>query len=52
VENPRGPSTGTDRVIRDGSWYVGPVTLRCSARFGSVPTGFSADVGLRCVRGR
>jgi formylglycine-generating enzyme required for sulfatase activity len=52
VENPHGPSGGTDRVIRDGSWYVGPSTLRCAARFSSVPTGFSSDVGLRCVRSR
>ena len=50
ADNPRGPATGWDRAIRDGSWKVGAVTLRCSARFSSDPGNSSTDVGLRCVR--
>ena len=50
--NPRGLDSGSDRVIRDGSWKVWGGQLRCAARFSSTPIGHSNDVGLRCVRGR
>lgn len=50
LDNPKGPVTGWDRAIRDGSWKVAAVALRCSARFSSEPGNSSTDVGLRCVR--
>lgn len=50
--DPQGPSTGTTRVVRDGSWgstgYAAGV--RCAARGGSLPTVSSLHLGFRCVR--
>ena len=55
VENPRGPATGSERVLRGGSWMSGEDDCRSSARH-SEPPGL-ADVcfgyeayGFRCVR--
>ena len=54
-KDPRGPASGTDRVLRGGSWKSGAESCRSSARH-SEPPGF-ADVcfgydayGFRCVR--
>lgn len=54
-ENPHGPSTGEERVLRGGSWANGAESLRCWRRYSETP-GF-ADVcfgyeayGFRCVR--
>jgi formylglycine-generating enzyme required for sulfatase activity len=49
-ENPRGPSSGSDRVLRGGSWISTNSTIRSAARdlflseFGDAVTGF------RCAR--
>ncbi|HLP48215.1 MAG TPA: SUMF1/EgtB/PvdO family nonheme iron enzyme, partial [Candidatus Kapabacteria bacterium] len=32
AKNPRGPSTGTYRALRGGSWYYRSFSLRCAAR--------------------
>ena len=55
TENPHGPATGSERVLRGGSWASGAEDCRSSARH-SEPPGF-ADVcfgyeayGFRCVR--
>ena len=37
VKDPRGPRTGTLRVIRGGSWYNWPHGCRSAARFGIRP---------------
>ncbi len=54
-QNPRGPATGSARVLRGGSWMSDEDDCRCSARH-SEPPGL-ADVcfgyeayGFRCVR--
>ena len=54
-ENPHGPSTGEERVLRGGSWASGAESSRCWRRYSETP-GF-ADVcfgyeayGFRCVR--
>jgi formylglycine-generating enzyme required for sulfatase activity len=55
TENPRGPASGSTRVLRGGSWMSDEDDCRCSARH-SEPPGL-ADVcfgyeayGFRCVR--
>ena len=49
VENPQGPSTGSARVLRGGSWYY--YALRCrSAYRGSADPGYRLSlVGFRLV---
>jgi iron(II)-dependent oxidoreductase len=49
--NPRGPDTGTYRVLRGGSWLDGPIDLRAANRHGYSPD-FRVDlIGFRCARG-
>jgi formylglycine-generating enzyme required for sulfatase activity len=49
--DPEGPRTGTDRVIRGGSWRSPAHALRVSFR-AHVPDGETRpDVGMRCVYG-
>jgi formylglycine-generating enzyme required for sulfatase activity len=47
--NPRGPASGSYRVIRGGSWLNGAVFLRVSNRADCTPTSYGNDAGLRCV---
>jgi formylglycine-generating enzyme required for sulfatase activity len=47
--DPRGPSSGTERVVRGGSYQDSADGLRVSRR-NRMPPGQSApDVGFRCV---
>ena len=52
--NPTGPSSGSYRVLRGGSWYYSPhlypYTLRCASRYNSFPAGSGNSFGFRCVR--
>jgi len=47
--NPQGPSSGSYRVIRGGSWNRSASCIRCAAR-GGTPSGGWSDVGFRPVR--
>jgi formylglycine-generating enzyme required for sulfatase activity len=47
--NPRGPSTGAQRIYRGGSWKSRAASLRASARQFNNPDYFSNDVGFRVV---
>jgi sulfatase modifying factor 1 len=50
AENPRGPSAGTRRASRGGSWRHQVKASRCAAR-SSIPPEFQyADYGFRLVR--
>ena len=49
ASNPAGPATGSDRVLRGGSWSVYPSFLRCASRSVGYPPLSYYDFGFRCV---
>ena len=54
--NPTGPATGdagsaSGRVLRGGSWRVGPNEARCAYRGEGVPFDGGNGAGFRCARG-
>jgi formylglycine-generating enzyme required for sulfatase activity len=50
--DPRGPTTGTRRVLRGGSWSDPAGYLRCAFRDNSDPVGAGNGLGFRCARGQ
>ncbi len=48
--DPRGPSTGTERVARGNSYYNAGFYARCAFRNVWAPTNRFGDFGFRCVR--
>jgi formylglycine-generating enzyme required for sulfatase activity len=48
-DNPRGPSEGTLKVLRGGSWFNGPIFLRVALRNFGDPYALQDAVGFRCV---
>lgn len=51
-DNPRGPATGSWRLLRGGSWTSSTINLRCAYRFGNSPGSSNyIDFGFRCARG-
>jgi sulfatase modifying factor 1 len=51
VRDPRGPETGTRKVIRGGSWDSTAPRVRASVRHALPPEGrYNLYVGLRCAR--
>lgn len=48
--NPTGPTSGTVRVVRGGSWSNAADRLRCAARATLGPATSNVLVGVRCVR--
>jgi formylglycine-generating enzyme required for sulfatase activity len=49
VKDPPGPTTGSSRVVRGGSWRSFPPALRCAARVGTPESYQVPHVGLRVV---
>lgn len=49
AENPKGPPSGTLKVIRGGGWYSSPVYLRVSVRSSNSPSSLYDTIGFRCV---
>jgi formylglycine-generating enzyme required for sulfatase activity len=49
AQNPPGPATGQQRVLRGGSWIVDPKLLRVSERYSIQPDARSDYFGFRCV---
>lgn len=49
LNNPEGPSTGTYRVLRGGSWGSAPRFVRTTDRFRIVPDDRSINLGFRLV---
>ena len=48
--DPRGPSSGSDRVFRGGSWFSHARSVRSSLRDGGRPSNRSLYVGFRFLR--
>jgi formylglycine-generating enzyme required for sulfatase activity len=48
--NPTGPSSGSYRVLRGGSWYDGATYCRVVVRYGSGPSGIGSCNGFRLLR--
>ena len=48
--DPKGPSSGTTRVLRGGSWCYSSRYLRSSYRLWFEPEDHDYDIGFRCVR--
>ncbi|MBM4443662.1 MAG: SUMF1/EgtB/PvdO family nonheme iron enzyme, partial [Candidatus Rokubacteria bacterium] len=48
--NPKGPDSGTSRVLRGGSWLSVPINLRTAFRYSNAPDIRSYNIGFRCAR--
>lgn len=49
-ENPTGPSSGSGRVLRGGSWSGNAIGMRCANRSSNNPSHSHNYIGFRCVR--
>ncbi len=47
VNNPKGPTKGSYRAMRGGTWYSPARDLRCASRFGSPPHYRFRHIGFR-----
>jgi formylglycine-generating enzyme len=50
LDHPKGPATGTAKVIRGASWYSESSSLSLSARYNNRPGFSNFKVGFRCAR--
>ena len=50
LKNPKGPDSGTIRVIRGGSWGNDACYLRCAFRYGAPPMIAFNHGGFRCAK--
>jgi formylglycine-generating enzyme required for sulfatase activity len=48
--NPTGPVTGTERVLRGGSWAEKPNAVTLANRAWALPTFHTDQIGFRCAR--
>ncbi len=51
-ENPRGPASGSAKVMRGGDFLSGPSQLTTVKRFSGDPQNSRYNVGFRCARSR
>jgi formylglycine-generating enzyme required for sulfatase activity len=49
--DPRGPASGSSRVLRGGSWVSSASYSRCAVRLSYSPSVVLYNFGFRCVRG-
>ena len=52
VTDPTGPSSGSSRVVRGGSWLYIAADCRSASRIYLVPDGRNSYLGFRCVKGQ
>jgi len=50
VRNPKGPDTGTDRVVRGGGRFDPAARLVTTKRYHGPPDLRADDIGFRCAR--
>lgn len=50
ADNPRGPLTGTFKVLRGGSWYSNEEQIRITNRYYALPDSRSFHNGFRCAK--
>ncbi len=50
TKNPKGPVTGTYKVLRGGAWYSNEAQVRVTNRYYSLPDARSFHIGFRCAR--
>lgn len=50
TKDPKGPATGSSRVLRGGNWYYKPYYMRTTYRFNEEPDKFKVWQGVRCAR--
>ena len=48
-KNPKGPSSGTYRVLRGGSWLFYGNCVRAANRDSAGPSGMDGNIGFRCA---
>ena len=48
--DPRGPASGSERVLRGDNWFDIAADARCAARSHIDPSLPSLNLGFRCVR--
>lgn len=49
-ENPKGPISGTRRVLRGGAWNTGLKNIRITHRDSSEPQEYNDTLGFRCAK--
>jgi formylglycine-generating enzyme required for sulfatase activity len=47
--DPQGPSSGSSRVLRGGSWSLVPRSVRCAYRYDGTPDNRFFNLGFRVV---
>ena len=52
IYDPKGPVSGSDRVLRGGSWLYEPAVVRAALRDYSTPTHRGSSVGFRLAKTR
>jgi formylglycine-generating enzyme required for sulfatase activity len=50
VRNPKGPPTGTVKVIRGGAWSDGADRIKATKRYYASTGNRASDIGFRCAR--